>query len=74
MALPVRQGTEEALETLHPRRIQIPVILHEISEQTDLKRNMAAEVFRMMLEMHVHALPVVKEDRPVCVIERRDII
>ncbi len=29
---------------------------------------------RVMEEKHVHALPVVKEDRPVGVIERRDII
>ena len=34
----------------------------------------AAEALRVMEEKHVHALPVVKEDRPVGVIERRDII
>ena len=34
----------------------------------------AAEALRIMTDRHVHALPVVKEDLPVGVIEKRDII
>lgn len=36
--------------------------------------SMAIEALKIMLESHVHALPVVKEDRPIGVIEKREIL
>ena len=36
--------------------------------------SMAIEALKIMVEHHVHALPVVKEERPIGVIEKREII
>ena len=36
--------------------------------------SMAIEALKIMTENHVHALPIVKEDRPIGVIEKREIL
>lgn len=53
--------------------IGIEGIVHEYPYFVD-ESAMAAEALRLMLDKKVHAIPVVRENRPIGVIERREII